>query len=64
MRTLTIALAYVIQIILLIWIAASVIAFVTDMAGRFFGFAAGIFVALLIWFLIIEPVMEWTRRMF
>ena len=23
-----------------------------------------IFVALLLWFLIIEPVMEWTRRMF
>jgi len=64
MRTLTIALAYALQILLLIWFTVTVIGFVTDLANRFFGVTAGIVVALLIWFLVIDPIMEWTRRMF
>jgi hypothetical protein len=64
MRTLTIALAYAIQILLLIWLTVTVIAFVSELVGQFFGFAAGILLALAIWFLVIDPIMEWTRRMF
>ena len=64
MRTLTIALAYILQTLLLVWITTEVIGFVTNAAGRVIGIAAGILVALVLWFLVIDPIMEWTRRRF
>ena len=64
MRTLTIVLAYILQILLLIWLTVTVISFVENIAGRTIGIGAGILVALGVWFLVIDPIMEWTRRRF
>jgi hypothetical protein len=64
MRTLALILAYIIQILLLIWLTTTVITLVSDLAGRFLGVGAGILLALGLWFLVIDPIMEWTRRMF
>lgn len=64
MRNLTIALAYILQILLLIWLTVAVISFVGDMAGRTIGTGVGLLLALGIWFLVIDPIMEWTRRRF
>ncbi len=64
MRILTIALAYALQGLLLIWLVIGIFSAVSKSAGHFIGFGVALLVALIGWFLVVDPVMEWTRRRF